>query len=114
MKQLPVSSLSTVTNPTARDCAAVGFRHAHIMAWSFVLIFGAVAFVTMLMPRQYEAELKILVKNERADPLVTTDKEHSAVAPEVTEQDLNSEAELLKSTDLLQKVAVATGTSAVD
>jgi uncharacterized protein involved in exopolysaccharide biosynthesis len=84
------------------------------MAWSFIFIFGGVVLATMLMPRQYEAEFKILVKNERADPLVTTDKDHSAAAPEVTEQDLNSEAELLKSRDLLEKVAVAAGTSSAE
>lgn len=114
MKQLPVSSISPVNGPTLRDCATVGFRHGRVVAWSFILIFSAVVLVVLLMPREYQGELEILVKNERADPLVTTDKEHSTAPPEVTEQDLNSEAELLKSRDLLQKVALASGTPSTD
>src|ERR1700728_270515 len=37
----------------------------------FVLIVTSVAAATFLMPNQYEAHMKILVKNERADMLVS-------------------------------------------
>src|SRR6516165_8276496 len=116
MKQLAVSvpSISKPKPPTLRDWAAVGFRHGRLMALSFLFFFGAVLLITLFTPRQYEAELKILVKWERADRLVTPDQESTMPRPEVTEQDVNSEVELLKSRDLLEKVAVATGVPAND
>src|SRR2546425_4122794 len=111
MQQLPVSvsSMSTPKTPTLRDWAAIGFRQRGVIALSFLLIFGAVFLVTLFTPRQYEAELKILVKGERADPLVTPEKDSIMPRPEVTEQDVNSEVELLKSRDLLEKVVLANG-----
>ena len=112
MQQLPVSvssSIATPKPPTLRDWAAVGFRHARLMIFCFLFIFGAVVLITLFTPRQYEAELKILVKGERADPLVSSEKESVAARPDVTEQDVNSEVELLRSRDLLEKVALANG-----
>jgi uncharacterized protein involved in exopolysaccharide biosynthesis len=111
MHQLPVA-VSTIATPrplTLRDWVAVGFRHSRMIGLCFLLIFGAVTLITILTPRQYEAELKILVKGERAEPLVSPDKESVMARPEVTEQDVNSEVELLKSRDLLEKVALASG-----
>lgn len=64
------------------------------------------------MPRQYQAEMKILVNRDRVDSVVTPDP-NAAVAvtplPAVSEEDLNSEVELLKSRDLLEKVVLACG-----
>src|SRR5439155_4874858 len=117
MQQLPVSvssSIATPRPPTLRDWAAVGFRHARLMAFCFLFIFGAAILVTLFTPRQYEAELKILVKGERADPLVSPDKESVMPRPEVTEQDVNSEVELIKSRDVLEKLALSTGVSPND
>lgn len=53
--------------------------------------------------------MKILVNRDRADDVVTPNPDTrivSSQAPSVTEQDLNSEVELLKSRDLLQKVVI--------
>src|SRR5712692_146157 len=102
MQQLLVSSMSTPKPPTLRDWAAIGFRQRRVIVLSFLLIFGTVFLITLFTPRQYEAELKILVKGERADPLVTPEKDSIMPRPEVTEQDVNSEVELIKSRDLLE------------
>jgi uncharacterized protein involved in exopolysaccharide biosynthesis len=55
--------------------------------------------------------MKLLVKRERVDPLVTTEPTTgiSGVAPAVTEEELNSELELIKSRDLLERVVVTCG-----
>ena len=106
MEQLPVStSISVPKSPTLRDWAAVGFRNWRISVFSFFLIFAAVAVITLVSPPKYEAELKILVKHERPEAPVTAEPEKPGEPLEVTEEDLNSEVELLKSRDLLQKVA---------
>jgi uncharacterized protein involved in exopolysaccharide biosynthesis len=68
------------------------------------ILLGAVL-VAVLQPNRYQAEMKLLVKRERLDPVVTPDasaQPQSAV--EVTEEEVNSEVELLKSRDLLENV----------
>ena len=38
---------------------------------TFVVVVAAVVAGTFLLPKQYESRMKILVKNERADPIVS-------------------------------------------
>jgi uncharacterized protein involved in exopolysaccharide biosynthesis len=114
MKELNVSLIDTPRPPrpapTVRDWAAVGFRRSRIITCSFLLVFGGVVLITWLTPARYESETEILVKRERIDPIVTADKNTQPVTPaDVTEQDVNSEVELLKSRDLLEKVALSSG-----
>ena len=94
-------------SPTIRDFVTVVFRHKKLMALSFVGILLAATLVAVLQPSRYQAQMKILVKRERIDPVVTP--QASAISPAavpVTEEDLNSEVELLKSRDLLEKVVL--------
>ncbi len=71
----------------------------------FLLVFGGVAAATLWMPKQYETHLKILVKNERADMLVTAGSNSgSGNLGEVSETQINTEIELLNSQNLLQQV----------
>jgi uncharacterized protein involved in exopolysaccharide biosynthesis len=93
---------------TLRDLLAIGFRHRRLMVISFLTIFSGAIVAALLQPNQYDAGMKILVKRERVDPVITA--ETSALpqfALQVTEEEANSEVELLKSRDLLEKVAVA-------
>lgn len=95
---------------TLRDLLAIGFRHQRLIVVSFVSILSMAFVFVLLRPAQYEAQMKILVKRERVDPLVTS--EESAQRPllfGVTEEELNSEVELLKSRDLLTQVVVEEG-----
>ena len=69
---------------------------------TFLLIVTSVAAVTFLMPKQYEAHMKILVKNERADMVVSAGSNaQSSFQGEVSETQINTEIELLNSDDLL-------------
>ena len=77
---------------------------------TFLLVITGVAVVTFLMPKQYEAHMKILVKNERADMLVSAgSNSQSSYQGEVSETQINTEIELLNSDDLLRQVAVSSG-----
>jgi uncharacterized protein involved in exopolysaccharide biosynthesis len=113
MKELNVALIDRPRPPapfTPRDWAAVGFRQRRVIVNTFLAVFGAVVLITWLMPTQYESETEILVKRERTDPVISPDNSQQASAqPEVTEQDLNSEVEILHSHDLLEKVAVESG-----
>jgi uncharacterized protein involved in exopolysaccharide biosynthesis len=95
--------------PTVRDIVAVPFRHRSAVIMAFVLVAAAVVVSGVWLPK-YEARMKILVQRQRSDAIVTS----SANAPvqyagdEVSEEDLNSEVELLTSDDLLRKVVLST------
>jgi uncharacterized protein involved in exopolysaccharide biosynthesis len=95
---------------TLRDIAWVLFRHWRIMLATFaVIVLGFVAYA-LFVPETYTAETEILVKRERVDPVVTTDSNQMPlVTPAVSEEDLNSEVELLRSEDLLKRVVIACG-----
>ena len=117
MKELNVSLIDrTPRTPapfTVRDWAAVGFRQRRVIRLTFVAVFGAVVLLTWLTPSEYESEAKILVKRDRADSIVSPDKNAQPVTlPDLTEQDLNSEVEILRSHDLLEKVAISSGLNA--
>jgi len=92
---------------TLRDVTAVLFRQKRILLISFVIIVLLVVLSGALTP-SYMAEMKILVRRERVDPVVTSQPNTpQVVQEEITESELNSEVELLNSQDLLRKVVIA-------
>ncbi|HTZ75255.1 MAG TPA: GumC family protein [Candidatus Aquilonibacter sp.] len=97
---------------TSRDALMPLFRQKRLAATVFAGVFVGAMVSAFLMPRKYEAEMKILVNRDRVDAVVTPDPDAPvATAPEpvVTEEDLNSEVELIKSRDLLEQVVEACG-----
>jgi uncharacterized protein involved in exopolysaccharide biosynthesis len=95
---------------TLRDWVTPCFRHGRLMILTFAFILSGAILVTWFMPAKYAAEVKILVKRERADPVVNPDPNNGQLAvASLTEEDLNSEVELLKSRDLLEKVVTECG-----
>jgi uncharacterized protein involved in exopolysaccharide biosynthesis len=96
--------------PTLRDAAWVCFEHRQLILVVFCAVFLGALLSALLTPRKYEAETEILVKRERADPVVTPGSNSSpTLTMGVTEEDLNSEVELLRSGDLLEKVVITCG-----
>jgi len=97
-------------SPTLRELAATLFGHSRLMIISFVVILlGAMAYV-FVTPR-YESHFKILVRRGRLDPIVSP-RPASAVdftRPEITEEELNSEVDLLRDPDLLKQVVQTAG-----
>ena len=80
----------------------------------FFLIVGAVAAVTFNMPKQYETRMKILVRNERANMIVSAGINTSSAPREVSEAEINTEIELLNNNDLLREVVTASGLAALE
>ena len=101
-KRTPVSTL--------RDFLAIGFRQRRLIAFSFFGIFLGAILLAFLLPAQYESQLKILVRRERVDSVVSPDRNVPVTfRAEVSEAEMQSEAELLQSRDLLEKVVIASG-----
>jgi uncharacterized protein involved in exopolysaccharide biosynthesis len=96
--------------PTLRDIVAILFRQYRAMLITFVVVIAAALLSGKWVPT-YEARMKILVLHQRSDATVTPSA--SMPAPfndgQVTEEDLNTEVELLSSEDLLRKVVLAAG-----
>jgi uncharacterized protein involved in exopolysaccharide biosynthesis len=96
--------------PTRRDLVARIFRQRSIFLGCLLVVIAGFVITGQFRPK-YRAEMKILVRKERVDPVVTTGQ---ASTPElqtmtVREEDLNSEAEILKGQDLLLQVVLNAG-----
>jgi uncharacterized protein involved in exopolysaccharide biosynthesis len=87
------------------------FRRKRLLIISFLSIFAILAGLSLLAGGSYESHISILVSRERMDPLVTTQSTNQMLGatPPLTDEEVNSEAELLQSSDLLRKVVLANG-----
>src|SRR5437867_4185432 len=110
MEQLNINDRDgyPVRSATLRDLLAIAFRHRRLMVLSFLGILSGTMVAAILQSNRFQAEMKILVKRERVDPVVTTE---ASALPQftaaVSEEELISEVELIKSRDLLGKVVLA-------
>jgi len=95
---------------TLRDVAAVFFRHKQLLLISFALIATLGILYSALFP-SYKAEMKVMLRRGRIDPVVTPTPSPSPVFEhdEITEEELNSEVELLRDEDILRQVVLETG-----
>jgi uncharacterized protein involved in exopolysaccharide biosynthesis len=93
---------------TTRDVAAIGFRHKRVMMLSFLGVFVGVTLSWLVLPSKYRSETKLLVKRERVDPVITPDKAAQMTFRDtVSEEEINSEVELITSQDVLQQVVTS-------
>src|SRR3974390_1113479 len=88
---------------TLRDFVAIGFRHKRLLVLCFSgLALGSIV-AALMIPPKYQAVTKILVKRERIDPVVTPQRSDSMqVKEDISEEELNSEIELMMSDDALR------------
>jgi uncharacterized protein involved in exopolysaccharide biosynthesis len=105
-----VVSPASLNSPTLRDIAAVFFRQKSLLTISFVVIATAGILYSALFP-SYRAEMKVLLRRSRIDPEVSPTPTPSPAFEhdEITEEELNSEVELLHDDDLLRQVVLDTG-----
>lgn len=96
---------------TLRDFLSVGFRRRRLIVRSFLLSLLGALLGVLLFGLKYEAEMNILVKNQRVRSAVTTGSDEVGQYNQdiVPEEDINSEVALLQSQDLLQQVVVTCG-----
>jgi uncharacterized protein involved in exopolysaccharide biosynthesis len=105
------------TETTLRDVLAPLFRQRKLVVFSFSGVLLLTILGVLFRPNQYQAHMQVLVKRERVDPVVTSEASTAQTiqsATPVTEEEINSEAELLRSADLLRKVVLITGLDQVD
>ncbi|TAM82221.1 MAG: hypothetical protein EPN47_09765 [Acidobacteria bacterium] len=106
----PPNGSKTTSLVTARDIAAIVFRHRKVAISSFIVILVGAMFCLYRSGR-YQSQMMILVENgKRANPVVTAQENATPeMRTQVTEQEMNSELALLESPSLLQQVVVSCG-----
>jgi len=94
-----------------RDMVTPLFRRKRILIVTFLSALAAVLLVAALLGPTYSSRMSILVDRERLEPLVTPESTAQMPMPNtpITEEEINSEVELLSSRDVLEKVVIANG-----
>src|SRR5690349_14440877 len=105
-----ISTSEKASSFSLRDLLAVGFRHKRIAMLCFLgIMLGTILFVIFGSAR-YTATTKFLVDRERMDPVVSPETTNPVMMrTPVTEEELNSEIELLQSRDVLRQVVITCG-----
>jgi uncharacterized protein involved in exopolysaccharide biosynthesis len=101
------------TSPTLRDLLSVPFRQRRLALTSFFGIFLAVLGYGVFAP-SYHAHMNVLVRRGRVDPVVTPAPTPSPMfqRDEITEEELNSQVELLRDDEILRTVVQNAGLTA--
>jgi uncharacterized protein involved in exopolysaccharide biosynthesis len=95
---------------TRRDALAIAFRHKRVMALSFLGILLGAILAAVMQPKEYRTSTKFLIERERVDPVISPGTSTPpSFRGEVTEEELNSEVELLESADVLRQVTISCG-----
>jgi uncharacterized protein involved in exopolysaccharide biosynthesis len=96
---------------TVRDVATPLFRRKRLLGGSFAGLVVLAIVAAFLLSGTYLCRMEILVERERTDPSVGAgaNSQTPAVPLPLTEEEINSEAELLLSPDLLRQVVLANG-----
>ena len=90
---------------TMRDVLSVGFRRKRLIVTCFVCLMAATLGLLAYLTPAYESEMKILVKRGRTDQVVSPSQSPSSgQLPDVTKEQLNSEAQLIIGADLARQV----------
>ncbi len=89
-----------------RSATEALFRQKHLFLGAAGMVMFMALVASVLMPRQYASEMKFLVQNARGNVVVTPQRTNPQnVVSEVTETEVNSELEILRSHDVLDPVA---------
>lgn len=82
-----------------------------MLGWTFGSIFAGLLLLAVVAGSIYTSHMSILVNRERLDPLVSPESSSQMITTNtpITEEEINSEIELLKSRDVLEQVVLANG-----
>lgn len=103
-EDLRIALAPTVPSLTMRDLLAVIFRQRKAASITFAVTFLAIVSYGLLAP-SYQSEMRVLLRRGRVDPAVTpTPSQGEFERLAVTEEEVNSEAELLQDDEILRTV----------
>ncbi len=86
----------------------IAFRHRQLILISFLgVLLGAIA-LAVFWPQEFRAEAKLILRNNRVDPSLGGQSDSPQQLAPISEEQVNSEVELLKSSDVLRSVVTRT------
>jgi uncharacterized protein involved in exopolysaccharide biosynthesis len=95
---------------TLRDLATPLFRCKRVLIATFLFVFATATLLGLLRFHKYESDMVILDGRQRLDPVVTAEAANQTGAPAaLTDREVKSDAELIKTPDLLKQVVLANG-----
>jgi len=110
MQQMLLTNGAGSSSFSLREAVAALFRQKRLIVMVFLSAIVVVAIITLLLPDWYESRMKVLVKNSRANVIVSPEQTNNTMLNgEVSEAQVNSEIELIRSRDLLEAVVKKNG-----
>jgi uncharacterized protein involved in exopolysaccharide biosynthesis len=96
---------------SVREVVAPLFRRGRVFALTLLALLTVSLLAAFVIPLPYKAHMSVLVERDRLDPLLSTEATTQVItgSPSVSEEETNSEVELLQSHDVLEKVVIASG-----
>ncbi len=107
MQSLPgnTAAIQLQETSTLRPIVAAGFRYHRLWLLVVLGVVAITALYILLMPRRYRSEMDILVQNKRGDEQITPSRINGEITINgVTEEQINSEIQLLISRELANEV----------
>src|SRR5580700_4848417 len=105
MQSLPGNALAVQEGSSLRSVAETSFRYRRLWLNVVLIILAMALLYIIVTPRQYRSEMDILVQNKRGDEQITPNRNTGTVTVnEVTEEQINSEIEMLRSRSLANVV----------
>lgn len=105
MQSLPANAAPAQDNVSVRHICEAAFRHRRLWLLVTLCVLSIAVAYTILIPRQYQSEMEILVQNTRGDEQITPNRvSGTMVVNGVTEEEINSEIQLLESSQLADLV----------
>ena len=81
-------------------------KHRGLMVWVFLVVACVATLTTLLLPPKYSSSMRILIRSSPKDLLSTPDRAESQPTGEVSEEDVNSEVQLLTGYDVLRTAVI--------
>ena len=89
---------------SVRDLLTMVFKRRVLVLVVAVSVPAAVVSISLLLPREYEVSATLVVNRARAEmPLAPSDSAQFVVN-QLSEQDLNSEIEMMRSREMIEEV----------
>lgn len=94
-----------------REAVAPVFRRKRILFTTLTTLLVLSGLAAVVIPAPYKSHMSVLVRHDRLNPLVSTEATTQVIngPSPITEEETNSEMELLTSHDVLQSVAEQAG-----
>lgn len=100
------TAIVSASDLSLRSAAEAFFRQRGLFFSVAIVALCVTAIVTLVMHKQYLSEMEFLVQNTRENVVVTPEPTTSpSIVSDVTEEQVNSELEILRSHDVIDPVA---------